>query len=108
MEYIHGTPLADIEVGKINLPPAIFRPLLDAVKRLGDLGVFHSDINDHNVLVAPSEAPTRAVLIDFGCAGVRDGGSEEEWISNVTFSNDERMLRRVLDKKGIIDFNVYM
>ena len=106
MEYIHGTPLVDIEVGKVNLPPAIFLPLLDAVKRFGDLGVFHSDINDRNVLVSPSEAPMRAVLIDFGCAGVRrDGDSEEKWIWNVRFFHDEKSLRRVLDKKGIIGLN---
>ena len=106
MEYIHGTSLADIEVGKVNLPPAIFRPLLDAVKRFGELGVFHADIKDHNVLVCPSGAPTRAVLIDFGCAGVRqDGESEEEWIRNVEFFDDERSLWRVLDKKGITGVN---
>ena len=106
MEYIQGTPLADIEVGTVNLPPSIFCPLLDAVKRFRDLGVFHSDINAHNVLVSPSEAPTRAVLIDFGCAGVRqDGESEEEWVANVEFFGDERSLRRVLDKKGIMGFN---
>ena len=106
MEYIQGTPLADIEAGKVNLLPAIFRPLLDAVKRFRDLGVFHSDINDHNVLVSPSEAPTRAVLIDFGCAGVRqDGESEEEWIRNVEFFDDERSLRRILDEKGITGVN---
>jgi serine/threonine protein kinase len=104
MEYVHGTPLANIEAGKVNMPPAIFRPLLDAVKKFKVLGVFHSDINDHNVLVSPSEAPTRAVLIDFGCAGVRqDGESEEEWIlRNV---GDERSLRRVLDEKGITGVN---
>ena len=106
MEFIQGTPLADIEVGKVNPPPSIFRPLLDAVKTFKDLGVFHSDINDHNVIVSPSEAPTRAVLIDFGCAGVRqDGESEEEWIRNVEFFGDERSLRHVLDKKGITRFN---
>ena len=86
MEYIPGTPLADAEVGKMNLPPSIFRPLLDAVKKFKDLSVYHSDINDHNVLISPSEAPTRAILIDFGCAGVReDGESEEEWMRNVEF-----------------------
>ena len=106
MEYIQGTPLADIEVGKVNLPPSIFQPLLDAVKRFRDLGVCHSDINAHNVLVSTFEAPTRAVLIDFGCAGVReDGESEEEWITNVEFFDDERSLRRVLDEKGITRFS---
>ena len=108
MEYIQGTPLADIEVGKVNLPPSIFRPLLDAVKRFRDLGVCHSDINAHNVIVSsssPFETPTRAVLIDFGCAGVRqDGEPEEEWITNVEFFDDEKSLRRVLDKKGITGF----
>jgi RIO-like serine/threonine protein kinase len=74
MEYIHGTPLADTKASKVNLPPAIFRPLLDAVIRFGDLSVFHSNINDHNVLVSSSETPTRAVLIDFGCARVRQDG----------------------------------
>jgi RIO-like serine/threonine protein kinase len=72
------------------------------VKRFRDLGIFHSDISDHNVLSSPSEAPTRAVLIDFGCAGVRqDGESEEEWIRNVEFFDDERSLRRVLRKIGV-------
>ena len=103
MEYIQGTSLADIEVGKANLPPSIFRPLLDAVKSFGDLGVFHSDIGPRNVLVSPSDAPTRAVLIDFGCAGVReDGESEELWIANVIFFDDERRLRRLLREKGIM------
>jgi len=102
MEYIQGTSLADIEVGEVNLPPLIFRPLLDAVKSFGDLGVFHSDICPRNVLVSPSEAPTRAVLIDFGCAGVReDEESEESWITNVHFFGDERRLRRLLSEKGI-------
>ena len=106
MEYIQGMQLADIEVGKMNPSPSIFQPLLDAVKKFRDLGVCHSDINVHNVLVSPLEVPTRAVLIDFGCAGVReDGESEEEWITTVEFFDDERWLKRVLDKKGITGFN---
>jgi len=33
-----------------------------------------------NILVTPSEAPTRAVLIDFGRAGVREDGESASFI----------------------------
>ncbi|KIM41968.1 hypothetical protein M413DRAFT_37144, partial [Hebeloma cylindrosporum] len=39
MEYIHGTTLATIDPVKVNVPPAIFYPMLDAVKTFGDLGM---------------------------------------------------------------------
>jgi serine/threonine protein kinase len=98
IEYIPGTPLADVEAGKLNIPPAVVHPLLEGVKKLKGLGVFHSDINDHNILASPSENPTRLVLIDFGCAGVRrDEESDEDWNSNVEFYGDEKSLRRVLE-----------
>jgi len=66
IKYIHGTPLADLEVGKLNILPVIFPPLLEAVIKFKDLGLFHSDINEHNDLV------------DFGCAGMQQDGESDE------------------------------
>ncbi|KIK04405.1 hypothetical protein K443DRAFT_675998 [Laccaria amethystina LaAM-08-1] len=104
IEYIPGIPLSDLEPGSgVNIPFEVMRPLLDAVKKFKDIGVFHSDINSHNVLVSPVlEAPERVVLIDFGCAGVREEGcGDEDWEMNCEFFGDERSLRKVLEKTGI-------
>ena len=104
MEYIPGIPLSDLKPGSgVHTPFEIVRPLIDAVKKFKDIGVFHSDINSHNVLVSPVlEAPERVVLIDFGCAGVREEGcGDKDWEMNCEFFGDERSLRRVLEEAGI-------
>ena len=106
LEYIPGTPLSDLKPGGgVNVPFEIVRPLIDAVKKFKEIGVFHSDINPHNVLVSPVlEAPERVVLIDFGCAGVREEGcGDEDWEMSCVFFGDERMLKRVLKEAGISD-----
>jgi serine/threonine protein kinase len=103
IEYIHGTNLADYNAAKLpNIPPAIFRPLFDAIRKFKDLGVFHGDIDGRNILVSPSEAPTRAVLIDFGRAGVReDEELEEDWIWICTFYSDETKFELALKANGV-------
>ena len=84
------------------LPPAIFHPLLDTISKFKALGVYHGDINSTNILVSPSKAPDRAVLIDFGWAGVREyGESEEEWTSFCELYNDESGLKAVLKATGV-------
>ncbi|KIM37669.1 hypothetical protein M413DRAFT_77002 [Hebeloma cylindrosporum] len=102
MEYIHGTTLEKIDPGKVKIPPALFYPMLDATKAFPDLGVCHTDIKGNNILLSPSNAPTRAVLIDFGCALIRGDRSDARWLTNVNFYRDERRLRVVLSQKGII------
>ncbi|KIM36041.1 hypothetical protein M413DRAFT_49101, partial [Hebeloma cylindrosporum] len=97
LEYISGSmTLADYHNGhgvseRPNvIPSTIFRPLVDAVRRFKELGVYHGDISGKTILVssAPSSSQanpeggtlTRAVLINFGRAGVReDRESEEDW-----------------------------
>jgi len=103
IEYIRGTTLADYNAAKLpNLPFAIFRPLLDAIRKSKTLGVYHGDVSDTNILVSPSEAPARAVLIDFGRAGVReDGESEEDWAGICDFYSDEVGLKVALKANGI-------
>jgi serine/threonine protein kinase len=98
IEYIRGTTLADYNAAKLpNLPFAIFRPLLDAIRKFKDLGIYHGDVSDTNILVSPSSAPERAVLIDFGRAGVReDGESEEDWAGICDFYSDEEGLKVAL------------
>ena len=95
--------MADYNAAKQpNLPFAIFRPLFDTVSKFKDLGVYHSDISSSNILVSPSEAPVRAVLIDFGCAGVwEDGESEEDWAGICDFYSDEDGLRLALKANSI-------
>jgi serine/threonine protein kinase len=104
IEYIHGTTLADYKAAKRpNIPPALFfRPLFDAISKFNALGVCHRDINSGKVLVSPSEAPARAVLIDFGQAGMREyGESEEEWMSFCELYDDMSGFEAVLRRNGV-------
>jgi len=103
MEYIRGTTLAEYNAAKLpNLPFAIFRPMFDAVSKFKELGIYHGDISGTNLLVSPSEAPVRAVLIDFGRAGMReDGESEEDWAGICDFYSDKDGLRLALKANGI-------
>jgi len=102
IEYVHGTTLADFKANKLNISPAIFRPLFDAIKVFKDLGVYHGDISGRNIIVSPSEAPSRAVLIDFGRAGMReDGELEEDWMSIYEFYSDEKQLKSALRVNGV-------
>ena len=85
-----------------KLSPEIFRPIFDAIKNFKALGVYHGDLSSSNILLSPSEAPTRAFLIDFGRAGVREHGmSEEDWTSLYEFYSDEMGFGAALNWSGI-------
>ncbi|KAL4066703.1 hypothetical protein J3A83DRAFT_215091 [Scleroderma citrinum] len=78
IEYIPGVLLRDIDPALVL--PKLYRPLMKAVAIFDERGVIHYDINENNVMFTPPEAPERAVIIDFGCAGLRqEGVSDEEW-----------------------------
>lgn len=82
MEYVHdASDMMDTPKAKIT--DALRQSLLDAAKAFGKLGVVHNDLDAHNILFAPSQTPTRAVIIDFGMADVREGESDAEWEASV-------------------------
>ncbi|KAI0699417.1 hypothetical protein BC835DRAFT_567624 [Cytidiella melzeri] len=75
--------------------------LVRAVDSFPAHGVYHGDVNHNNVLFKRS-TPMRAVVIDFGCAGVREEAEDDEtWQFNVDFAGDGVKLRRLLKDKGI-------
>lgn len=104
-EYIPGVSLCDID--PVLVCPDLYEPLIAAVATFSKHGVFHDDINQNNILFSPAEAPNRAVLIDFGCAALRDAEQpDEEWDEAVRFANDVGMLRLLLEKKLGIKLDV--
>ena len=105
IEYIHGTTLSAYLAAKrslANIPPAIFHPLFDSMSKFKALGVYHGDPQTTNILLSPPETPTRAILIDFGEAGVREyDESEEEWTACYQFYNGVNTLKAVLNANGL-------
>ena len=105
IEYIHGTTLSAYLAAKrslANIPPAIFHSLFDSMSKFKALGVYHGDPQTTNILLSPPETPTRAILIDFGEAGVREyDESEEEWTACYQFYNGVNTLKAVLNANGL-------
>ncbi|KAI6115720.1 hypothetical protein EDD17DRAFT_1430528, partial [Pisolithus thermaeus] len=78
IEYIPGVSLRDIDPTLVR--PDLYEPLIAAVATFPKHGVFHNDVNQNNILFTPAQAPNRAVLIDFGCAALRNAEEpDEEW-----------------------------
>ena len=102
IEYIRDTTLENYNAAmRPNIPSAIFRPLLDAIRKFKGL-VYHGDVSGSNILVSSSEAPARVVLIDFGRAGVREDGKEENnWTSICELYNNVDGLAWALKANGV-------
>ncbi|KAI0329997.1 hypothetical protein GY45DRAFT_792351 [Cubamyces sp. BRFM 1775] len=102
LEYIpDAVSLRDVSADVLQ--PGVCAALVRAVDSFQAHGVFHGDIHQENVLFTPRARPARAVVIDFGCAGVRaEGEDEESWQFNVTFANDGGRVRRLLKEKGVV------
>ncbi|KAI9066874.1 hypothetical protein FKP32DRAFT_1589175 [Trametes sanguinea] len=100
IEYIPDPlVLRDVAPGTVDADICI---TLRAVDTFGRFGLFHGDINPNNVLFSPKARPTRAVLIDFGCAGFRiEGQSDEEWAVQVNGFWDSHWIRLHLREQGI-------
>lgn len=79
LEYVRdASDLKDTPKAKIT--DTFQQSLLEAAKAFGRMGVIHGDLDAHNILFAPSYAPTRVVIIDFGMAHVKeDGETQAEW-----------------------------
>src|SRR5258708_1279684 len=89
LEYIHGTPLPLMDPTAITKP--IIYMLLNTIITYTSFGVIHNDPRPANIMFSPMSpfAPTRAVLVDFGEAIIRDAGeSDEEWKESVMFVDD--------------------
>ncbi|KAI9066875.1 hypothetical protein FKP32DRAFT_1645019 [Trametes sanguinea] len=102
IEYIPDPlPLRDVTPGAVDVDICI--PLIRAVDTFGSHGLFHGDVNLNNVLFSPrTPRPTRAVLIDFGCAGFRfDNQNDEDWEVQVQVHADSLWIRKHLREQGV-------
>ncbi|KAI4519416.1 hypothetical protein K525DRAFT_241304 [Schizophyllum commune Loenen D] len=98
LEYIAGPRLRDAPLDALT--PDVCTALVRAVDSFAAHGVIHDDFSDKNILVAPS----RAVVVDFGNAGVRGVGydwTDEEWKDSVSFCDDDGAIRYWLKRKGV-------
>ncbi|KAF8626039.1 hypothetical protein AX15_005129 [Amanita polypyramis BW_CC] len=104
MEYIPGLTLHDIDPRLVR--PDLYEPLLEAVAAFGGYGIFHNDIRQENIMFTPAEAPERAVLIDFGFAGLQtDDYSGEAWDFNLKFADDVGGVKAMVGRKLGINLN---
>ncbi|RDX54306.1 hypothetical protein OH76DRAFT_1082478 [Lentinus brumalis] len=101
LEYIpDAVSLRDVPGDALDVNMCL--ALIRAVDGFSAHGVFHGDINHNNILFTPQERPFRAVVIDFGCAGIKaDDEDEETWQFNVQFAADSKRIRRLLEDKGV-------
>ncbi|KAJ6616424.1 hypothetical protein B0H10DRAFT_2036930 [Mycena sp. CBHHK59/15] len=81
--------------------PPVARALVDTVRAFGVLGVIHDDLRADNVILSPSDEPSRAVVLDFGNAQVRTGQSDEEWSWALAENDEPHVMEMMLDKLGI-------
>ena len=70
MPYLQGITLRDARRAMADAPDeawirSVLEPMLDALERLHNEGVFHRDIAPDNILLPPEGAP---ILLDFGAA----------------------------------------
>ena len=86
---------------------SLLQSLLDAADKFGPLGVVHTDLNPGNIIFSPGYQPTRAAIIDFGEAGVREEEDDEsEWAEIVKHNRDSVWLCKVLQRTLGIDLNI--
>ncbi|KAG6326453.1 hypothetical protein ID866_12636 [Astraeus odoratus] len=105
LEYIPGVTLRDIDSAKVL--PELYMPLIPVVASFADFGVLHYDVNQNNIMFTPSEAPQRAVIIDFGSAVLRpEGMSDEVWKDTVETASELWALRWSLGQKIGKEINV--
>lgn len=86
VEYIdNAVTLKDLDAR--TLDRSVIRSFVDAMHRLGKLGVCHGDLNLGNYLFAPAYKPTRAVLIDFADSVVPDPDTSDDLWEDIVHEN---------------------
>jgi hypothetical protein len=100
--------LADVDPSSIT--PSLVKSLIETARAFGPLGVVHTDFNPGNILFIPGDSPSRAVIIDFGSAGVREEGcSDEEWEAIVAENDDVHWIEvRLKQELGLEDLADYL
>nr|GAT46147.1 predicted protein [Mycena chlorophos] len=99
LSYIPGPNLRAIQAGRIS--PNVGRSLVDTTRAFNALGVIHDDLRAENVLLSPSDRPSRAFVIDFGNAIVRDAESDEEWDWTLEENDEPQLMEMLLNKLGV-------
>ena len=101
IEYIPDSiSLCDVPVDVVT--PELCAALFRTVDSFAGLGVVHADVNWNNILFTPSERPTRVVVIDFGCGGIRTEDQDDDaWRECVRWNNDSQRARRMLKERGV-------
>jgi RIO-like serine/threonine protein kinase len=80
---------------------SVILSLVKTVCAFDALGVTHNDLNPGNILFSTCNAPTHAVIIDFGhSARHQNGDSVQEWDEMVGMSADVHAFKWLLGWKG--------
>ncbi|KAL1679513.1 hypothetical protein EV122DRAFT_209821 [Schizophyllum commune] len=106
LEYIEGVTLRQALMELLT--PAVGVALVRAVESFAVHGVFHHDLNPGNVLVT---ADGRGVVVDFGCAGVRNtknvwtaeenAWTDEDWAQHMDAVDEGNAFRFMFQRKGV-------
>jgi serine/threonine protein kinase len=109
IEYLHGQAMNIADATLISR--ALARRLLHTLHYIQTHGVAHSDLHQSNIIFthtvtqpsAPPNIPfSRAVVIDFGQAGIRDEPiNDEEWENVIAFEGDFHRACKYLHDAGI-------
>jgi serine/threonine protein kinase len=99
LSYVQGPSLRAVHPSRVT--PTVARALIDTVRTFGALGVIHDDLRPDNILLSPSEDPSRAFVLDFGNAEVRTDQSDEEWDWTRADNDEPKLVELMLDKLAI-------
>ncbi|RPD62720.1 hypothetical protein L226DRAFT_532291 [Lentinus tigrinus ALCF2SS1-7] len=100
LEYVpDAVSLRDVSIEAVDAD--LWTALVRVVESFKTYDVCHNDINQNNILFTPREHPKRVVVIDFGCAAVREDEDDETWERIKFQTGDGRRLRLVLQQKGV-------
>jgi hypothetical protein len=109
IEYLPGPDMNTVDATLVSR--GLARRLLHTLHYIQSHGVVHSDLHQSNIIFThaitqPSPPPytpfSRAVVIDFGQAGIRDGTiDDEEWENIIAFEGDFYRACKYLHDAGI-------
>ncbi|KAI0052083.1 hypothetical protein FA95DRAFT_51311 [Auriscalpium vulgare] len=102
LEYVPDAARLD-KAAPSTITGALARSMLDAVRAIGSHGVAHHGVAPSNVLVSPSDAPTRVVVINFSRAIVRtrQDSDDDEWDEESRVALDLYKIRKSLQAMAL-------
>lgn len=104
LEYVDGTPLNRLTVGKdlsVSEAERVSQGALAVLRKIRDALVIHGDFASRNIIVRPHDLDHPA-LIDFGSADTYVPGaySKEDWIGVMVNDSEVLRARRLLGEEG--------